>query len=129
MEVRIICIIYLDIIQKCKDVVDRYSKNFIDLNNYNNPHYELEDSINKEKHYKNLLKTSNIFDLKDSNFFKLIPGDNSHFEYLGLEEPKISTQEPILLAKLNTLSKHIAAEIPEEYYVEEMIVKININRN
>lgn len=116
-------------IQRCKDVVDKYSKNFIDLNNYNNPQFELEDSINKEKQYKNIVKSSNIFDVSSSNFFKIIPGDNSHFEYLGLEEPKISTQEPLLLTKLNAVSKHIAAEIPEEYYVDEMIVKININRN
>ncbi len=99
------------------------------MNNYNNPNYEIEDSINKEKHYKNLLKTSNTFEVSQSKFFKLVPGDNTHFECLGLEEPKVAAQESGLLSKLNSVSKYIAAEIPEEYMVENLIVKVDISRN
>ncbi len=99
------------------------------MNSYNNPNYEIEDSINKEKHYRNLLKTSNAFDISQSKFFKLAPGDNTHFECLGLEEPKVAAQESSLLSKLNSVSKYIAAEIPEEYLVDQLIVKFKINRN
>jgi hypothetical protein len=118
----------LEIIQRYKDVVDKYSKNFIDLNNDNNPHYEIEDSITKEKTYRNLIKSSNAFDSSNSKLFKLIPGDNTHFECLGLEEPKIAPIEAQMLSKLNSVSKHIVVEIPEEYFVDELVLKIKTSR-
>jgi hypothetical protein len=98
------------------------------LNNDNNPHYEIEDSITKEKNYRSLLKSSNAFDQTNSKFFKLISGDNTHFECLGLEEPKIAPIEAQMLAKLNAISKHIVAEIPEEYFVDELVLKIKTTR-
>jgi hypothetical protein len=92
------------------------------------PHFELDDCISKEKNYKNLFKTNNPFDLKDSIFFKMVAGDNTHFECLGLAEPKIACYENIMLSKLNAASKHIVSSLPEEYFVEDLIVKINLNR-
>jgi hypothetical protein len=31
-----------------------------------------------------------------------------------------------MLAKLNAVSKHIVAEIPEEYVVDDLVVKIDV---
>ena len=116
----------LDNNQRYKELVDKYSKNFIDLSNDNNPNVEPEDILNKEKNYKLMLKQNNVFDVSNSKFFKISPGDNSYFECLGMDEPKISQCESQMLAKLNAVSKHIVAEIPEEYNVDDLLVKIDV---
>ena len=121
-------LILIDNVQKFKEIVERHSKFFIDLNGDNNPHLEQEDSITREKNYRNLLKSSNVLDHTQSKFFKLIPGDNTHFECLGLEEPKIAPLEATMLAKLNAVSKLISVELPEEYSIDEFVLKIKLDR-
>lgn len=107
-------------------MVDVYSKNFIDLGNDNNPHFEIEDGLNKEKNYKFLLKNTNALEKGNSKFFNLPVGDNGLFECLGLEEPKIAQYESQMLSKLNAVSKHIGSDISEEYNVEELIKRIDV---
>lgn len=115
-------------IQKCREVIDKYSKNFIDLGTDNNPHYDNEETANKERNYLALLKNTNILDTSNSKFFKIPAGENISFECLGLEEPRISQYENYMQMKLNQMSKHIRAELPEIYVVDDLIIKLNVNR-
>jgi len=118
-----------DHIQRYREIVERYSKCFIDLNGDNNQHLEAEDGQTREKNYKNLLKTKNVFDHEQSRFFKIVPGDNKHFECLGLEEPRILPVESQMLSKLSTISKKINVDLAEEYSIEELILKIKLDRS
>ena len=120
---------YLDSIQRCKEVVDKYSKNFIDLGNDNNPHLEIEDCLAKEKNYKFLLKSNNVLDKSNSRFFNLISGDNSRLDNLGLNEQKIRKIEEEMMEKLKIISKIISNDIPTEYALDEIIMKIDFKRN
>ncbi len=99
------------------------------MGNDNNPHFELEDGIAKEKNYKNLLKTTNVLDKTNSRFFSIPVGDNSKFDTLGFEEDvKIAKYEIQMLNKLNSIAQHISNEVPEEYAAEDLVVNINVNR-
>jgi hypothetical protein len=115
-------------IQKWKETVDKFSKNFIDLGNDNNPHYEPEDCYVRERNYKNVLKNNGVFNNLNSKLFKIDPGNNSYYEYLGLEESNLVKFDNIMLGKLNQMYKTINSYIPEEYIVEDLITKINVSR-
>ena len=114
--------------QRCREIVDKFSKNFIDLGFDNNPHYENEDCLNKEKVYKNMLTNKKVFEMSNSKFFKISNGNNNNFECLGLAEGKISKYENYMITRLNTISKQISLEIPENYMIEDLVVKIDMTR-
>jgi hypothetical protein len=113
--------------QRCKEIVDKYSKNFIDLGS-DNPHYENEDGNNKEKVYKNLITNKKVFDNINSTFFKNIDGNNLYFDNLGRPESKINKFESYMRSKLGNISKMIRSDIPDSYIVDDITVKIDVAR-
>jgi hypothetical protein len=115
-------------IQKWKETVDKYSKNFIDLGNDNNPHYEPEDCLIRERNYKLILKNHNILNNSNSKIFRLEQGNNTYFDYLGLEESKLAKYDNVMLGIMNQMYKNITSVIPEDYIVDDLITKINVNR-
>jgi hypothetical protein len=74
------------------------------------------------------LKNNGIFNNLNSKIFKIDPGNNSYFDYLGLEESKLAKYDNIMLAELNEMYKNVNSLIPDDYIVEELIIKINVNR-
>jgi hypothetical protein len=113
--------------QRCKEIVDKYSKMFIDLGS-DNPHYENEDGTNKEKVYKNLISNRKVFDNLNSNFFKNIVGNISNFEQLGQSDNRLKRFETYMLSKLDNISKMIKTDIPESYIVDDITVKVDMTR-
>jgi hypothetical protein len=113
--------------QRCKEIVDKYSKNFIDLGS-DNPHYENEDGNNKERVYKNLITNKRVFDSLNSNFFTSIGGNNSNFNNLGLPESKIDKYESYMKSRISNISKMIRSDIPDIYKVDDLTVKIEMIR-
>ena len=84
----------------------------------------------RERNYKNALKSNNVFNNLNSksNLFTIEPGNNSYFDYLGLEESNLSKYDNLMLGKLNQMYKTINSYIPEEYIVDDLITKINVSR-
>jgi len=113
-------------IQRCKEVVDKVSKDFIDLGA--TPQYEDENEEDRVGSYHNIIANNNVWNISTSRFFNTIQGDNKNFEYMGFEEPRVSQLENSMYSKIKSVSKHIVMEIPEEYVINDLIVKINVNR-
>lgn len=113
--------------QRCKEIVDKYSKNFIDLGS-DNPHYGDEEGNNKERIYKNLLYNKKVFDNLSSTFFTSMNGNNTNFDHLGNSEPKLNKYEIYMTQKLNEITKKIKHDIPNGYRVDDITVKIDIAR-
>lgn len=109
-------------IQRYKEIVDKYSEKFIDLGNDVNPHYDVEEASNKEKTYKNLMENDDNLRLSNSNIFKLDKNKADYFDFMGLEEEKIKNFENIINNKLKNLSNYIKVELPELYIVQDLIV-------
>jgi hypothetical protein len=113
--------------QRCKEIVDKYSKNFIDLGS-DNPHYENEDGNNKERVYKNLIINKKVFDDPNSIFFKKMNGNNTNFDHLGQQEPRLNKLESYMGSKMSNISKIIRTDIPESYKVDDLTVKIDMTK-
>lgn len=109
-------------IQRFKEIVDKYSEKFIDLGNDVNPHYDAEEAVNKEKTYKNLMDNDENLKLSNSNIFKLNKNKAEYFDFMGLEEEKINNYEKIINNKLKNLSNYIKVELPDLYIVQDLIV-------
>ncbi len=112
--------------QRCKEIVDKYSKNFIDLGQ-DNPHYGDDEGNNKEKVYKNLLNSKNVFGNLNSKYFPTLTGNNSNFDSLG-QDHKLNKFDSYMISKLNEVSRKINSDIPNNYIVEDITVKIDMAR-
>lgn len=109
-------------IQRYKEIVDKYSEKFIDLGNDINPHYDAEDSANKERNYKNLINNDDNLKLSNSNIFKIPKNKSDYFDYMGMEEEKINNYEKTINNKLKNLTNYIKIDVPSLYIVEDLIV-------
>lgn len=109
-------------IQRYKEIVDKFSEKFIDLGNDVNPHYDAEEAANKERTYKNLINNDNNLKLCNSNIFKSNQNKTDFFDFMGLSEEKIGTYDNVINSKLKKLSNYIKVELPDMYIVEDLIV-------
>jgi len=115
-------LIWIDNIQRYKDIVDKYSEKFIDLGNDVNPNYDAEEAGNKERTYTNLINNDNNLNLSNSNLFKINKNKSDFFDFMGLEEEKIKNYDQIIKNKLKTLSNYIKVDLPDIYVVQDLIV-------
>jgi hypothetical protein len=110
--------------QRCKEIVDKCSKSFIDLGADNGPNCDNDDMNVKEKAYRNIINNRKIFELDD---VKIQPGKSNDFEKLGQMESKLTIYDSNMLNKIDSMFRHITVEIPDRYFIEELI--INFDRN
>ena len=108
--------------QRCKDIVDKCSKSFIDLGADNGPNFDNDDMNVKEKAYRNIINNKALFEGKDT---MISPGKSNEFEHLGQTESHLNRYDSIILNKMNTIIKHISVDIPEKYLLEDLIVKFD----
>ncbi len=87
-----------------------------------NPHYDAEEAANKERTYKNLINNDQNLKLSNSNIFKLNRNKAEFFDFMGLEEEKVSNYENTINTKLKKLSNYIKVELPDLYIVQDLIV-------
>jgi hypothetical protein len=92
------------------------------LENDVNPHYDAEEAANKERTYKNLINNDQNLKLSNSNIFKLNRNKAEFFDFMGLEEEKVSNYENTINTKLKKLSNYIKVELPDLYIVQDLIV-------
>jgi hypothetical protein len=109
----------LDSMQKCKDIVDKCSKSFIDLGADNGPNFDNDDMNIKERAYKNIITNKGVF---DHNEDKINSNKNEAFEHLGQPETRINKYESVMLNKINSVIKQITTDIPERYVISELII-------
>ena len=114
-----------ELVGKRKEIAEKYSKNFIELGD-NVPHFD-EELEKREKSYKVLLKNTNIFEIKNSELFKIMAGDDSNFKSLGLKETKISQYEKAMILKLDKLSQEFKSDVPEFYFIQDLIIEIPVS--
>ena len=115
-----------ELISKRKEIAEKYSKNFIELSGDNVPPMD-EEQEKKEKAYKSLMKTSAIYEIKNSDLFNLLNGDDSNFNQLGVDDSKLSKYESAMLSKLERLVNDIKINIPAYYDTKDFMVDIPVS--
>jgi hypothetical protein len=109
----------LDNIQRCKDIVDKCSKSFIELGADNGPNFDNDDMNVKERAYKNITCNKGTFEEGD---VKVVPNKVDLFENLGQVEKVVAKYESLMNEKMAGVMKLISQEIPERYVIEDLIV-------
>lgn len=108
-----------EIITKCSNVIEKYSKLFIDLSE--ETHIQIgDDDISKEKKYLEITKTIKI----SSRLFSLPKGDNSNFECLGMEEPQVKQYQQIMSDKIKGTHLLKTTKIAEQLSVVNLITPL-----
>jgi hypothetical protein len=115
-----------ELIAKRKEIAEKYSKNFIELSGDNVPPMD-EEQEKKEKSYKAMMKNSVIYEIKNSDLFSLLNGDDSNFNHLGEENNNISRYESFMLSKIEKLVEEIKINIPAYYDTRDFMVDIPVS--
>jgi hypothetical protein len=115
-----------ELISKRKEIAEKYSKNFIELSGDNIPPMD-EEQEKKEKSYKTIMKNSVIYELKSSDLFSLLIGDDSNFNHLGVENSNLSRFENVMLSKLQKLVEEIRTNVPAYYDTKDFMVDIPVS--
>lgn len=108
-----------EIILKCSNVIEKYSKLFIDLSE---EHIQIgdDDNISKEKKYLEVTKSIKI----NSRLFNLPKGDNSNFECLGMEEPQVKPFQQTMSDKLKATFILKTVKISEQLSAVNLITPL-----
>ena len=87
-----------------------------------NPHFDNEEILNKEKTYNKLIENDENIKVSNSNIFRLNKNKSEFFDFMGMEEKKISNFENLINAELKRITNYIKIELPGIYFVENLIV-------
>ena len=86
-----------------------------------------EESENREKNYRSVIKTKGVFNPKEITLFKIAQGNDGNFTCLGLPESSIADYEPYMINKLKSINKYISFELSEEYNVNDLLVELPVH--
>ena len=81
----------------------------------------------KEKSYKSLLKTANVFQIRNSELFNFLNGNDSNFDSMGQKESKLKFYEIEMLSKLSKISHKLEFDIPSYYVTKDFMVDIPVS--
>ena len=109
-------------ILRFKEIVDKYSEMFIDLENDVNPHYDAEEAANKEKIYKNMITNDTNLQVANSNIFRSNKNKSDYFDQMGTNEEKLNQYDNKITEKLKSISNYIKVDLPEIYEINDLII-------
>jgi hypothetical protein len=115
-----------ELIKDYQEIIEKFSRNFLDLGAENLCLPDNEELYRREKKYKKCFLKESCFkksEIVSSKLLKLPEGSDENFSILGKNE-NFTEKELIISNELQNLEKNISCTIPHEYIIESLIVSI-----
>lgn len=109
-----------EIQKKWNEIIEAQSKQFIDLSEETQQIIGDEEIIQKEKKYTELIANAKF----TSKLFNLPKGDDSNFDYLGMEDSHLEQHHSEMMKKLDSTLKFLNNGISDRLRVDGLITNL-----